>query len=161
MELQCIWHSFHHDLLKACERFSLCMQKKCKVGKLEQKRWWSDLWTLDTDHLLHRSPLKILKPRFTYIALSLQVGLVILGCLVCEGQCTLLLLFPSIPGYLAPHPTLSLYVGQTRVTHSYFTPILILPLNTPKKLKVKGYRWWAAWISWKLQVQMEGVSPSY
>ncbi len=38
-ELHCIWHSFHHDLLKACERFSLCMQKKCKVGKLEQK-WW-------------------------------------------------------------------------------------------------------------------------
>jgi hypothetical protein len=38
-ELHCIWHSFHHDLLKACERSSLCMQKKCKVGKLEQN-WW-------------------------------------------------------------------------------------------------------------------------
>jgi hypothetical protein len=139
----------------------LCMQKKCKVGKLEQKWWWSDLWTLDTDHLLHRSPLKILKTIFTYIALSLQVGSVILGYLVCEGQCTLLLLFPSIPGYLAPHPTLSLYVGQTRVTHSCFTPILLLPLNTPKKLKVKGYRWWAAWIPWKLEVQMEVASPSY
>jgi hypothetical protein len=161
MELHCIRHSFHHDLLKACKRFSLCMQKKYNVGKLEQKRWWSDLWTLDTYHLLHRSPLKILIPRFTLIALSFQVGLVILGYLVCEGQCTPLLLFPSIPRYLAPHPTLSLYVGQTGVTHSCFTPILLLPLNTPKKLKVKGYRWWAAWISWKLQVQMEGASPSY
>jgi hypothetical protein len=34
-------------------------------------------------------------------------------------------------------------------------------LNTPKKLKVKDYRWWAARISWKLEVQMEGASPSY
>lgn len=75
MELHCIWHNFHHDLLKACERFSLCMQKKCKVGKLEQKRWWSDLWTLDTDHLLHSCPLKILKPTFTHIALSLKWAL--------------------------------------------------------------------------------------
>jgi hypothetical protein len=28
MELHCIWHSFHHDLLKACERFSLCGCKR-------------------------------------------------------------------------------------------------------------------------------------
>lgn len=158
MELHCIWHSFHHDLLKVCERFSLCMQKKCKVGKPEQKRWWSDLWTLESNTFYTGLHSKFWNQDLPILHWASNWALLYLDALFVRDNVPFIL-FPSIPMYLAPHPTLSLYVGQTRVTHSGFTPILLLPLNTPKKSKVKGYRWWA--ICWKLQVQMEGASPSY